>query len=325
MNQMLSQIRNKAAKLQKTLVLPESWDVRTIQAATEILEKKLARVILINTPDLVINESIREAISEGRAEICSPDSDPEIEIFAKTLFEKRKSKGMSLEQARAFVTQPVAYGAALVAHGRADGCVAGAVTTTADVMRAAIYLIGLKENTPVVSSCFLMAMPDGRVFTYGDCAVVPVPTAEQLAAIAIDSSETHYKLTGVHSKTALLSFSTKGSASHPGVSVVQEAVQLARNHRPDLIIDGELQFDAAISSAVGSRKAPDSPVAGQANVFIFPTLDAGNIGYKITERLAGAQATGPIIQGLAKPMNDLSRGCSAADIVNTVCVCAVLA
>jgi phosphate acetyltransferase len=213
----------------------------------------------------------------------------------------------------------------MVGEGDADGCVTGAATTTADVLRAALYCIGLAPGTSTLSSAFLMEFPEGRVFTYGDCAVVPYPDAKQLAEIALSSAKTHHQLTGETPRVALLSFSTKGSATHERVDLVREALAIAKERDPQLMIDGELQFDAALLPAIGQRKAPGSDVAGQANVFIFPNLDAGNIGYKMTERLAGATATGPIIQGLAKPMHDLSRGASWEDIVNTVAVSAVQA
>ncbi|MEN9839895.1 MAG: hypothetical protein RL177_1374, partial [Bacteroidota bacterium] len=233
--------------------------------------------------------------------------------------------GLTLDAARTLATDPLYFASLMVGEGDADGCVTGAATTTADVLRAALYCIGLAPGTSTLSSAFLMEFPDGRVFTYGDCAVVPYPEAKQLAEIALSSAKTHLQLTGETPRVALLSFSTKGSATHERVDLVREALAIAKERDPQLMIDGELQFDAALLPAIGQRKAPGSDVAGQANVFIFPNLDAGNIGYKMTERLAGATATGPIIQGLAKPMHDLSRGASWEDIVNTVAVSAVQA
>jgi phosphate acetyltransferase len=317
-------IRQAAANRNRTIVLPETWDARTIEAAHEILKNALAKLILIPSPGMEISPLMQQALGDGRLMLVSPEEDASLKKYAAALYEKRKAKGMTEVQALQFVSQPVNFAAALVNDGRADGCVAGAATTTADVLRAAISIIGLKKGSNVVSSTFLMSMQDGRVFTFGDCAVVPYPTSEQLASIAIDSAETHHSLTGTVPKVAMLSFSTKGSATHPNVELVRKAVEIAKNLRPDLALDGELQFDAALLPAIGARKAPGSPVAGEANVFVFPNLDAGNIGYKIAERLGGATATGPIIQGLAKPMNDLSRGCSANDIVDTVCVCALM-
>ena len=206
----------------------------------------------------------------------------------------------------------------------ADGAVAGSINTTGDVLRAAIQVVGLSDDVSVVSSSFIMALPDGAVYTFGDCAVIPDPDPEQLASIAISSSRTHEKLIEQEPITAMLSFSTKGSASHPLAEKVIAATEIIRKSAPYLKVDGELQFDAALLESVGSKKAPGSPVAGKANVFIFPDLNAGNIGYKMVQRLARAEAIGPVIQGLKKPYNDLSRGCSVEDIINVACICAIL-
>jgi phosphate acetyltransferase len=243
-----------------------------------------------------------------------------MEAFTHTLWKKRKHKLDDREEAQQLLQNPLYYAASMVDAGLADCCVAGSIATTADVIRAAIHVLGLKSGTSTVSSTFLMAMPDGNVYTYADCGVVPYPDKEQLADIALESARTHRLLTCQEPRVAMLSFSTKGSAVHPRSQLVQEALKIAKRINPELIIDGELQFDAAIIPDIAKRKAPESPLAGNANVFIFPNLDAGNIAYKITERLAGATATGPILQGLAKPMMDLSRGCNWNDIVNAACV-----
>lgn len=312
----IDQIRERASSIQKTIVLPRSSDERVIRAAKFLTEKGLCKVILVKNNDKVpIPYSI---------EVVNPKIDSRLESYSEAFFNKRKHKGVTLDQAREIIQDPLFFAASMVAEGDADGCVAGSVSTTGDVLRAAIQAIGLKPGSNVVSSIFLMSFEDGRVFSFGDCAVVPYPNAAQLASIAVDSSTSHLKLTREEPKTALLSFSTKGSARHEMVDLVSQALDFAKSKNPVLNIDGELQFDAALLDSIGKRKAPDSNVAGKANVFIFPNLDAGNIGYKITERLAGATATGPIIQGLAKPMMDLSRGCSWEDIVNTSCVAALM-
>jgi phosphate acetyltransferase len=212
-----------------------------------------------------------------------------------------------------------------VRRGDIDGCVAGAAHPSPDVLRAAIHCIGVAEDSALVSSFFLMILPDGRPVTFADCAVVPTPDVDQLASIGIDAARSHRLLTGEEPRVAFLSFSTKGSAEHEAVSLVQHAAEKAQSQRPDLTIDGELQFDAAFVPSVGERKAPDSDVAGRANVFVFPNLDAGNIGYKITQRVGGAEAFGPVLQGLKQPANDLSRGADAEDIVNVVAITAILA
>ncbi len=314
---LIRSIREKASLNSKKIVLPRSSDERVIEAALYLKENNLAEPVLIKNSD---TSSVPEEL-----ECIDPASSEWSGKYADAFFEKRKHKGISEGQARQAILDPLYFAASMVAEGDADGAVAGSVSTTGDVLRAAIQTIGLQQDSEVVSSVFLMSFDDGKVFTYGDCAVVPYPNPQQLASIAIDSSVTHRKIIGLEPKTAMLSFSTKGSAAHESIELVQSALETALHKNSGLQIDGELQFDAALLPEIASRKAPDSQVAGHANVFIFPNLDAGNIAYKITERLAGATATGPIIQGLAKPMMDLSRGCSWEDIVNTACVCALLA
>jgi len=309
-------IREKAASNKKRIVLPRSSDKRVIQAAQFLKDEGLADVILLQNPN--------STIEIKGVEVLDPNTDSKLQQFADAFYQKRKHKGITEEQALTTVKDPLFFGASLVAHGHAHGCVAGSVSTTGDVLRAAIQTIGLKKGSNVVSSIFLMSFPDGKVFSYGDCAVVPYPTSDQLATIAYDSAISHKLITGVDPKVAMLSFSTKGSASHERVELVQKAFEKVKEYNIDFAVDGEIQFDTAFVDSVAKRKAPDSEVAGRANVYVFPNLDAGNIGYKITERLAGANATGPVIQGLAKPMMDLSRGCEWDDIVNTVCVCSLM-
>ncbi len=312
----IQSIREKAQNTSKKIVLPRSSDSRVLKAAQFLHQNNLCEVILIrNGEDVDIPKGI---------EVIDPHKSASLDVYADLFFEKRKHKGITQEQAKNVVTDPLFFAASMLAANDADGVVAGSVSTTGDVLRAAIQTIGLKPGSNVVSSVFIMSFKDGKVLTFGDCAVVPYPTSEQLATIAIDSAQTHHSLTGQDPKVALLSFSTKGSASHEQVDLVQKALEHVKNSGSDFDIDGELQFDAAFVENIGAKKAPGSKVAGKANVFIFPNLDAGNIGYKITERLGGAVATGPVIQGLAKPMMDLSRGCSWEDIVNTSCVAALM-
>ncbi|MCG8372258.1 MAG: phosphate acetyltransferase [Balneolales bacterium] len=310
----ISSIREKTKKQTRTVVLPRSSDERVIKAAEFLIAEELCNVILIKNQDS----------QETDIPLIDPVTHPKFELYAEQFLEKRKHKGITSIQAVEILKDPLFFAASMVSNGDADACVAGSVSTTGDVLRAAIQVIGLHPRSLVVSSIFLMSFEDGTVFSYGDCAVVPYPNPDQLASIAIDSAASHQAITGHDPKVAMLSFSTKGSAKHERVELVTDALNLVKMRVPQLQIDGELQFDAAFVDSIGKRKAPGSLVAGQANVFIFPNLDAGNIGYKITERLGRATATGPIIQGLAKPMMDLSRGCNWVDIVNTACVASLL-
>lgn len=312
----ISEIRDRAKSKKKRIVFPRSSDPRVIEAAQFLIDNQLVEPVLIKNEG---GAGIPEDLP-----VIDPISDEQLKTYAHSFYERRKHKGISESDAIDAIKDPLFFGAAMVAAGDADGCVAGSVSTTGDVLRAAIQTIGLKEGSNVVSSVFLMSFQDGRVFTYGDCAVVPYPNAEQLATIAMDSARTHQKVTGASPKVAMLSFSTRGSAEHERIQLVRDALEIVKSHNLDFPVDGELQFDASVIPDIAKRKAHDSEVAGQANVFIFPNLDAGNISYKITERLAGATATGPIIQGLARPMMDLSRGCSSEDIVNTACVCSLM-
>ena len=297
------------------IVLADGDDPRAREAARRLADSGL-------TPVLVTAD---DAAASGGVEILDPAVAGEaIEAVVSEVVEKQAAKrGLDDEQRAALAADPLMVGVAAVRAGWADGCVAGASRASADVARAALRVIGMAPGRSTLSSSFLMAMSDGRAFAYGDCAVVPEPNAKQLADIASATADTFAALTGEQPIVALLSFSTKGSADHASIDIVREAVERVREMRPDLDVDGELQFDAALVPQVAASKAPGSPAAGRANVFIFPNLAAGNIAYKITERLAGAEAYGPLFQGLAAPVNDLSRGCSAQDVYNISAITAV--
>ena len=317
----INQFKLKAQNVNGTIVLPEAMDERTLLATETILQEKMAKVVLIGIEAEVKAFAQEKEINISGATIWNPDDCPHIEEYTEFFFEKRKKKGITREDAAKTVRNPLFFGALLVKFGLVNGMVAGAVNTTGDVLKAALQVVGVKPGLSTVSSSFIMVTPDflgeDRVFLFGDCAVVPNPTAEQLADIAVSTAETRASLIGDEAKVALLSFSTKGSAKHELVDKVTSAVEIIKSRNVDFAFDGELQADAAIIPAIGAKKAPESHVAGEANVLIFPDLQAGNIGYKLVQRFAKAEAIGPVIQGLAAPICDLSRGCSADDIVNT--------
>ena len=310
-----------AKRKKKTIILPESYDPRVIEAAKVILKKKLAKLILIDTGKsikLPENNNLDTIDIGFSAQFAGGYKD----------LKNKKDKSYTLADAEKALTDPLLFACMLLKNNYADAVVAGSVYSTGNVLRSAIQTIGLSKGNKTVSSFFLMNFPKGnrfygKVFAYGDCGVLPNPTAEQLSDIAIQTSMNFKKLTGIKPKTAFLSFSTKGSAKDSSTKKVIEAMYLTRKRMPELNCDGEMQFDTAFMPEVAKRKDPKGKLKGDANVFIFPDLNAGNIAYKITERIGGAIATGPIVQGLAKPVMDLSRGCSAADIVN-MCIIAAM-
>ncbi|MDH5452757.1 MAG: phosphate acetyltransferase [Paracoccaceae bacterium] len=327
----LRDINSRASALGKTIVLSEGEDRRIVEAAVRARQEGIARIILVGDED-----KVRALMGQQNADgldgitIMDPRTSPHGERLAHDYFKMRQHKGVTPEKAAAALAEPLVFSAMLVRAGLADGTVGGAVATTADTVRAAIQVIGLKPAGKLISSFFLMLLqkphhdPQGPV-AFADCGLVVDPSAAEMAEIAGATAQSFQALTGQQPRVAMLSFSTLGSARHPNATKVVEATALVRQQFPDLMVDGELQFDTAFVPDIAQRKAPGSPVAGRANVFVFPNLDAGNMGYKIAQRIGGAEAIGPILQGLAKPANDLSRGCSAEDALNLIAVTAVQA
>lgn len=324
----LNQMLRRAQANPQRIVLPEGDEPRTLEAANLILKDKIAKLILIGNPDTIRKMAAEKGFSYiDHAQIVDPQTDPRMPIYAKLLFELRKAKGMTEEEAAVKAKDPLYLGCLMIKNGDADGELAGARGTTADTIRPAFQILKTKPGVSVVSGAFLMFTPaknlgEDGFLVFADCAVNPCPTAQELAQIAISTAETARALAGIEPKVAMLSFSTKGSAKHELIDKVTQATQLAKEMAPDLLLDGELQADAALIDRVAATKAPNSEVAGKANVLVFPDLQAGNIGYKLVERFSGADAIGPILQGIAAPVNDLSRGCKVQDIVQMVIITA---
>ncbi len=321
--QIIEEIKTKAAKKKKTIILPESHDERVLKAAEILLKENITSVITLGNENKINDDIKKLGLSMSGLRVIDPEKSDKLSDFTNIYFNLRRKKGITIEEARQTMKRDLFFSAMMLNESLADGSVAGSFASTADVLKAGIQCIGMTEGISVVSSFFLMVLPE-KTYSFADCAVVPSPDPEQLADIAVSAADNHKKLTGDEPYIAMLSFSTKGSAKHESIDKVLQAMEIVKRKRPDLNIDGELQFDAAIVDSIGKRKSPGSSVAGRANVLIFPDLNAGNIGYKIAERLGGAAAIGPIVQGLKKPFFDLSRGCSVEDIVNTAAIAALM-
>lgn len=328
---LLEQIKLKAQEKFKTIVLPEGTEERTLKAVETLVKDKIANPILIGEEGAVKAKAQSVGADISGVEIINPAKAAFYGDFVEKFYEMRKAKGMTPEKAQQLLLDPLYFGSMMVKFGKADGEVAGAINTTGDVLRPALQIIKTAKGISAVSGAFIMIVPncelgDNGIMVFADCAVTPNPTAEQLAEFAFASAETARSLCGIEEPVVgMLSFSTKGSASHELVDKVAKATEIAKTRWPELLVDGEFQADAALVAKVGQSKAPGSPVAGKCNVLVFPDLQAGNIGYKLVQRLAKAEAIGPILQGMDKPVNDLSRGCSVEDVINVVAMTAVRA
>ena len=323
-------IKEKAKKDIKTIILPESEDLRVLEGASKVLKEGYAKIILIGNEEEVKQRASQNNIDLTGATIIDPKTSDKYEEYVNQFYELRKAKGMTLEKARETILEPIYFGMMMVKQGDSDGLVSGACHSTANTLRPALQILKTAPGTKLVSAFFAMVVPnceygENGVFIFGDSGLVENPTAEELSEIAISSSKSFHQLTGKEAKVAMLSYSTYGSAHSELTEKVVEATKLLKEKQPNLICDGELQLDAAIVPEIAQSKAPGSPVAGKANTLIFPNLDAGNIGYKLVQRLAKAEAYGPLCQGIAKPVNDLSRGCNSDDIAGVVAITCVQA
>ena len=323
--ELLDQIKDRARKLQNRIVLAEGNEMRTLKAAEIVLKEKLARIILLGNQQEIAELTRKEGIDISGAEIIDPLTNAKRQSYAEMMVEIRKSKGLTLEEALKLLDNPLVFGPMMIKAGDADGEIAGAINSTGDVLRPALQYVKTLPDVNVVSGVFFMlfkdkSIGDNGILVFADCAVMPDPDEKQLAEIAVTTAKTAKSIANIEPRVAMLSFSTKGSAKHAMVDKVANATRIAREMAPELMIDGEMQLDAALNEEVGQLKSPGSPVAGKANILVFPGLEAANIGYKLVQRLAGAEAIGPVLQGMAAPINDLSRGCSTSDIVNMVAI-----
>ena len=326
----IDEVKNRAKTELKTIILPEAEDLRILKATEKVLNEKYAKIILIGNEEKILEKARTNGVNIEGAEIVNPESSEDYDKYVNLLYELRKNKGMTIDKAKELVLDPVYYGMLMVKDEKADGLVSGAAHSTSDTLRPALQILKTAPNTKLVSAFFVMVVPnceygkDG-VFVFGDCGLNENPNEEQLAEIAISSAKSYKQLVQDEPRVAMLSYSTHGSAHSELTEKVINATKIVEEKNKDLLIDGELQLDAAIIPEISKSKAPNSNIEGNANVLIFPNLDAGNIGYKLVQRLAKAEAYGPLCQGIAKPVNDLSRGCNSDDVAGVVAITAVQA